>query len=345
MGMVVAPTYPMLRDTTLRTFLELAKQADVVLEHHRSEHRVDLINGSRILFRTAEHPDRLRGANLGWFWLDEAALMPTETWDIMLGRLREQPGSGWVTSTPRGFNWLFDVFVEADDPDCELIRCSTGENPYLPDGYIDSLERRYSGPWADQELRGEFVDLEGAGLFLVDHLPIVDAIPAALSHVRRWDMAATAGGGDWTVGVLMAGPDSDGRFYVVDVVRGQWEPSERDRIIRQTSELDGKSVKVVGPQDPGAAGVQAAQAFVRLLSGFSVTTERETGDKVTRADPFAAQVNAGNVSLVRGDWVREFIEELRRFPHGSHDDQVDAAAGAFSRLAERRAKRLVYALG
>ena len=175
--------------------------------------------------------------------------------------------------------------------------------------------------------------------FRVSMLEIVDAAPAGLPSVRRWDVAATAGAGDHTAGVRVEGPDSSGLFYVSDVQRGQWATDERNRIIRQTAETDGKAVRVIVPQDPGSAGVDSARAFVRLLAGFNVTAERESGSKDVRADPFSAQVNAGNVRLVRGAWNRAFIDELRDFMPGIDnraDDQVDAAAGAFNALANRK---------
>lgn len=180
--------------------------------------------------------------------------------------------------------------------------------------------------------QGKPTPREGA-LFAVLKIPIVDQAPAGLRAVRAWDLAATAGAGDWTAGVKLTGPDADGRFYVVDVVRGRWEPSERNRMIRATAALDGQDVEIRGPQDPGAAGVEAAGAFIRLLAGYSVKVATVTGDKVTRADPLASQLNAGNVAIVRAPWVREYVEELRRFPLGAHDDQVDASADAFAALA------------
>ena len=66
--------------------------------------------------------------------------------------------------------------------------------------------------------------------------------------------------------------------------------------------------------------------------------DRPKGDKVYRADPYSVQVNDGNISLLRGDWNYEFIEEHRHFPFSTYKDQVDAAAGAFAKLT---AKRLV----
>jgi predicted phage terminase large subunit-like protein len=168
------------------------------------------------------------------------------------------------------------------------------------------------------------------GLFFkVGSLDIVPAAPARMTAiVRAWDMASSVAAGAYTAGVKMAS-DGAGTYYILDVVRGQWSTDERDRRIRQTAMLDGRGVRIRGPQDPGAAGVQAAQAFVRLLAGFSVRTERVTGDKETRADPLSSQVNAGNVKLVKGDWNLPFIEELRQFPSGRYKDQVDAAADAF----------------
>lgn len=179
---------------------------------------------------------------------------------------------------------------------------------------------------------------EGA-FFKVSEVRIVDALPAALPMVRAWDVAATPGDGDYTAGALMAGPDADGRFYVADMVRGQWDTDERNRTMRQTADLDGTGVRVLVPQDPGSAGVDASRAFVRLLSGYSVEAVRVTGEKALRADPLSSQVNAGNVCMVRGAWNRATLDEMRSFPLGRNDDQVDALADAFNALTRRRIVR------
>jgi predicted phage terminase large subunit-like protein len=66
--------------------------------------------------------------------------------------------------------------------------------------------------------------------------------------------------------------------------------------------------------------------------GYDYAGVSITGDKVTRAKPFRAQVEAGNVKLVRGAWNEAFIQELCMFPTGKHDDQVDASSCAFNAL-------------
>jgi predicted phage terminase large subunit-like protein len=151
-------------------------------------------------------------------------------------------------------------------------------------------------------------------------------------------MAATENDGDYTAGVKLAGPDATGLWYVVDVRRGRWGTDTRNQEIKAAALSDGTSVKIRGPQDPGAAGKEAAKAFVRMLAGYTVKTAMVSGAKEVRADPFSAQVNAGNVRLLRGDWNAAFIEELRTFPGGKHDDQVDAVSDAFAELAVPRRK-------
>ena len=178
---------------------------------------------------------------------------------------------------------------------------------------------------------------EGA-FFKPGMLEIVDAIPGNLPSCRAWDMAATENDGDYTAGVKLAGPDATGLWYVVDVRRGRWGTDTRNQEIKAAALSDGTSVKIRGPQDPGAAGKEAAKAFVRMLAGYTVKTAMVSGAKEVRADPFSAQVNAGNVRLLRGDWNAAFIEELRTFPGGKHDDQVDAVSDAFAELAVPRRK-------
>lgn len=172
-------------------------------------------------------------------------------------------------------------------------------------------------------------------MFKVGKLGFVDIAPAQGKRVRYWDKGATDGSGDFTAGVKISkGPE--GAFYIEHVERGQWATDERDEMIKSTAETDGKPVKIGGEQEPGSSGKDAALAFVRMLAGFTVATAPASGPKEVRADPFSSQVNAGNVKLVRGTWNAAFIEELRQFPQGKHDDQVDAASGAFNLLFEEQ---------
>lgn len=154
--------------------------------------------------------------------------------------------------------------------------------------------------------------------------------------VRYWDKAGTHADGAFSAGVLM-GKDKYGRFWVLDVVRGQWDSAERERVIRRTAELDGKNVWVAIEQEPGSGGKESAQNTVRVtLPGFRVVVDKVTGSKEFRAEPFSTQVNANNVFLAKGDWNQVFLDEMKFFPFSKYKDQIDAASGAFARLTARR---------
>ncbi len=174
-------------------------------------------------------------------------------------------------------------------------------------------------------------------LFQAAKIEVMEAAPALGATVRAWDQAATAQVGsrdpDWTVGVKMR-KTPEGRFVVLDVVRLRGGPEAVEQAIVNTAAQDGRGVKVRLPQDPGAAGKMQAFYLTKRLTGFTVESKPVTGDKATRAGPFASQVNVGNVSVVRAGWNRAFLDELAGFPGAAHDDQVDAAADAFGELIE-----------
>lgn len=170
------------------------------------------------------------------------------------------------------------------------------------------------------------------GFFRWERFEVVKTAPKARRMVRYWDKAGTEGGGARTAGVLMS-VCPDGVYYVHSVVKGQWSALERERVIRQTAETDGKDVDIWIEQEPGSGGKESAESTIRNLAGFKIKSERPTGEKSVRAEPYSAQVEAGNVKLVQGDWNKDFIEEHKTFPVGKYKDQVDAAAGAFNKLA------------
>lgn len=167
----------------------------------------------------------------------------------------------------------------------------------------------------------------GGRLFRPDRITIRDDDPAGPS-VRAWDLAAsTRGNPDWTVGLRLIRTEQG--FHVSDVVRLQGEPHAVEAAIRRTAELDGRTVSISLPQDPGQAGRHQATWLTGRLAGYRVDASPETGSKETRASPVASQVNAGNVSLARAAWNGPFLEELQDFPAGAKDDQVDALSRAF----------------
>ncbi len=173
------------------------------------------------------------------------------------------------------------------------------------------------------------------GMFQRSDFEIVDAVPSGGKRCRAWDFAASkpkpGQQPDWTVGLKML--HINGTFYVEDVRRDRWSPSDVEKTLKNTASQDGIPVTIRMPQDPGAAGKSDAATKVKLLAGYNVKVETITGDKATRARPASAQAEAGNVKLVRGPWNEAFLDEVCSFPNAKFDDQVDAFADALNELA------------
>lgn len=194
--------------------------------------------------------------------------------------------------------------------------------------------RLLDGNWKVKAAAGDY--------FKRSEVNMIDVIPDdVVAWMRRWDLAATEQGEqspdpDFTAGVLM-GRRRGGGFVVADAIIVRKRSEEVRQLVLRTAQNDGHNVKVGIPQDPGQAGVDQVRSYTGLLAGFSVATDRETGDKITRADPFASQWQAGNVSVVRGPWNALYFQQMEGFPSKNmHDDAVDASSGAFAKLVKGR---------
>ncbi len=176
----------------------------------------------------------------------------------------------------------------------------------------------------------------GGAMFKPGRITIDTAPSKWKARVRYWDKAGTHGGGAFTAGVLM-GLDLDKRFWILDVVRGQWAMEERERTIKNTAVIDGKAVFIWIEQEPGSGGKDQASYTVKNLAGWRIQADKVgsgSGNKTVRAGPFADQVNAGNVYMVHANWNKDCVDELRYFPASKYKDQVDGSSGAFNKLAK-----------
>lgn len=167
-----------------------------------------------------------------------------------------------------------------------------------------------------------------------------EAVPKHTTWVRRWDLAGTKSDKGARSAGIKIGRMPDGRFVVAHSSTCREEYHEVRRQIRSVADTDGINVTVVVPQDPGSAGKAVAQDLIKALAGFKAFSEPETGDKVSRAEPFSAQCEAGNVYLVEGSWVEAYLDELCDFPGVPLKDQVDASSGAFNWLANKTSNYL-----
>lgn len=193
-------------------------------------------------------------------------------------------------------------------------------------------ERLLNGNWKIKPAAGLFFKRTQIG-------SILQTVPADVDRwVRAWDLAATSEdeGGDpaYTAGVLM-GKRKNGRYVVANVLNLRLTAADVRATIKHTAEQDRalfRRVRVRLPQDPGQAGKEQAQSYIKLLSGFDVCAKPESGSKEARAEPVAAQWQAGNFDIVAGEWNETYFSQLESFPMSKFKDMVDATSSAFSEL-------------
>ena len=262
---------------------------------------------------------------------------------LIMARWHENDLAGFLLSeSPEQWRELRLPAV-CDDPDSDPMGRRLGE-PLWPERWpIEALEERKRDVTLSLGETGWQAQYQqrpmppGGGIFPEKKWAFMarSALPANvdLRWVRGWDLAASKGEGDYTVGCRMARLP-DGRYVVDGVVRDQWDGNEVRRELLAAVGRDPDFTEIELPQDPGQAGKDQAQQLVLLLSGQNVHTRTQTGSKEVRAAGYAAQQQAGNVVLIEDRWNGAWIAEHAAFPRGSHDDQVDAAATAFNVLAK-----------
>jgi PBSX family phage terminase large subunit len=229
-GMVTSPTYNVLRDATVPTFREVAGEHIVSITRSYPIN-CTLSNGSTILFRSAHQPELLRGPSLAWWWGDEAALYHKSVWGIMIGRLRQggRLGYAWLSTTPKGRNWIFQEFIQKDRDKYAVYKASTRDNTFIDPDYYNMLAESYSGDFARQELDGDFVAFEG----LI--YPFFDRDLHITTRPFPNEFAMVAAGVDWGFAnngvIAVFGVDYDGRMW------GLHEEVARHRRVEEWAEI------------------------------------------------------------------------------------------------------------
>lgn len=277
--------------------------------------------------------DTARQGVIDWFQntLESRKNAPNTPIILIMQRLHEEDLAGWLLAGGNGEKWEHVNFPAIQD-----------DGTALWSEKHDLAKLRQMQSAAPIMFAGQYQQVpapaEGA-VFRPDEIRVVD-VALVKRWVRSWDLAASEDDGDWTVGALVGETDGD-KYTVGDIVRFQGAPDEVEKRIVKTAETDGRNVTVSLDQDPGQAGKSQVVYLTGKLAGYKVVSAPISGDKVVRAGPFASQINVGNVSMVRAEWNRSYIHELRHFPFSKYDDQVDASSRAFSVLTEKLKRMII----
>jgi predicted phage terminase large subunit-like protein len=265
---------------------------------------------------------------------------------LIMQRLNEYDLSGVIKKLGLNYLWLhlpmeFELSTKCTTPFGEDRRTFEGELLF-PERFpreVVERDKKVMGPYA---VAGQFQQRpapRSGGMFKRQDFKIVAAVPAEAKkrRCRGWDFAATlptpGKDPDWTVGIRMS--THEGLYYIEDMIRFRDIPSKVRQSIRNCAALDGPHCHITIPKDPGQAGKDQSESIIKENAGKRIYAIPPSGDKAIRAEPFAAQVEAGNVSLVEGPWNEDYIHEMTTFPAG-HDDIVDASSDCFNHLTSKK---------
>jgi predicted phage terminase large subunit-like protein len=239
-----------------------------------------------------------------------------------------------------GHDWVKRRFVlrlGAAAGDRLFVPARLEDNPFIDrEQYLRSLlnldpltrARILKGDWEARSMRG---------VLKREWFEIVDLLPAELTMIRYWDTAyQKKKTSDYTVGVKY-GIGRNGVGYIVHVARAKATPHEVESFIANTASQDSRNIRVVLQQEPGSGSALWIDSMSRgTLLGYPVYADQVKGTKFERSQPFRAAAEAGHIKLLRGAWNEAFLEECEQFSPDEreyeHDDQIDAACGAFNYL-------------
>lgn len=269
--------------------------------------------------------DTVRQNVLDWFQvtMESRKNSPETPIVIVMQRLHESDLAGWLLDGGNGEDWELLKIPAIDD---------AGQS-FFPEKFpLDMLARlEQANPYV---FAGQYMQEPAprdGGTIKPHMIEIVDALPADVRYVRGWDLAATKNAGDATAGAKLC--VKDGITYIADLVHMRGSPDEVEALLVSTARMDGRHCKQSIPQDPGQAGKAQASYLSKKLAGTSFVFSTETGDKLTRAAPFIAQVNIGNVRMLRAPWNEKLIHEFRMIPNSKHDDILDGCGRAYNELS------------
>lgn len=223
----------------------------------------------------------------------------------------------------------------------EALAPSRFSRNWLIDFRNTSVEQVWQAEYQQRPIPPEGDFFKIGRIDIVNNVPaevcrIIDGVPVNIKGgCRFWDLAGTEKktakrDPDSTSGTLVV--EHEGYYYVLDNINVQYGPDQVEDLIKQTAKLDGTNVKVRIEQEPGQSGKAQIEYYVKLLAGFDVDGVPATGDKKVRAAGWAAQINHGNVYLLKGPWNKKWLAQHANFPHGTHDDDVDSSAGSFNEV-------------
>ena len=334
----VAPTQGQARDIMWQTLLEVGHP--VIASSHINNLQIKLVNGATIALKGADRPETMRGVSLSFLCMDEYADMKPEVWEqILRPALADQKGDAMFIGTPMGRNHFYDLFQYAslsEDEQWKGWHFTSYDNPLLDKEEINAAKKSMSAFSFRQEFMASF-EAAGGELFKEEHIKFCEEEPEEGQFYIAVDLAGFADVQTATtktnrldqtsIAVVKAGTEG---WWVADIIHGRWGVEKTAR----------KIFEAVRDYRPIAVGIEKGalkNAVYPYLNDIMKSNQRffrveelthgnkRKIDRIVWA--LQGRFEHGKITLNKGDWNTEFLDELFQFPNKLvHDDLIDSLA-------------------
>ena len=334
----VAPTQGQARDTIWHTLFDIA--GDIIERSHINNLEITLAGGNTIYLKGSDRPDSLRGVSLKHLVLDEYAFMKPDVFETILRpALADRKGSAIFIGTPEGRNHFHDAFVGADSwEDWSNFHFTSFDNPLVDPKEIEHARQTLPAYAFQQEFMASF-DARTGSMFNTEEFIFHDNSDKEIGdHYISIDLAGFKSQGqrkakkrdNSAIAVTKVTPD--GRWWVEDIIYGQWGLDETCQKIFDAVEKY-KPIKVGMERGIAQQAVMSPMSDLMRRRGRLFRVELLTHGNQKKDDriawALAGRFENGLISLKKGNWNTDFIDEAANFPSTLvHDDLIDALSYA-----------------
>jgi len=332
----VAPTQGQARDIMWQSLLEIGHS--VITGAHVNNLQIKLVNGSSISLKGADRPETMRGVSLAYLVMDEYADMKPEVWEqILRPALADLKGDALFIGTPMGRNHFYDLYqhgLSGEDDTFKSFHFTSFDNPLLDPDEINAAKKSMSSFAFRQEFMASF-EAGGGELFKEKWIKFDEEAPKDGDYYIAVDLAGFEEEGSKGVknkrldstAIAIAKANEKG-WYVEDIIYGRWD-------VKETAK---KIFDAVKKYEPVAVGIEkgiARQAVMPYLSDIMKRTQtffrvdelshgnKKKTDRIVWS--LQGRFENGAITLNKGDWNNEFLDQLFQFPNRQvHDDLIDA---------------------
>jgi len=328
-GAWISPIY----NQSKKVFQELVGAAhEIIVEKNKADLSIKFINGSTLLFLSAERYDSIRGFSFTHVVIDEGAFIKEQAInEAIMPTLTAIGKKCLIISTPKGKNWFYNYWMRGNQRNETYIsfKGDSLDNPYADKEFIAEQRRSLPDDIYRQEYLAEFTDAGSEVFRGIDNISLINSYTHE-SRERCYIGIDTGLSNDYSVLCVF---NEHGRILLMDRRNGDNISTIANEFISRMSRYNivGGFIETNGI---GRAMYDLINPKFRRVQPFTTTQDSKT--QIVRM--LIEDIEQMNLELPTKQLEPQLYKELSLYtyklgtngkltfthPNGEHDDMVDA---------------------